>query len=180
MKIYCITSPNTELVYVGKTIQTLAKRISEHRSYHKRYVSGKTTKYCTSYKVMEFGDAVIELIEETDDSRREAHWIRELGACNQMKMELDWSDHASACEYKRKHRMENIDAFRKRDRKYRVDHRVELNKRANEKIPCDHCGKSITRTNMATHKRTKRCLEFIQEPVLGDSPDLTLIEQPTV
>ena len=166
MKIYCITSPNTKLLYVGKTIQTLAKRMIGHRSDMKRYVRGKTTKYCSSYKVIECGDAVIELIEEIDDNSREAHWIRELGACNQRTMDaIDWSDHASILEYNRKYRMENRDALRKRK---------------NEQIPCDHCGKSIIRQSMAKHKRTKRCLDFVKEPVLGDSPDLTLIEQPTV
>jgi len=130
----------------------------------KQYVSGKTS-YCSSYKVIECGDAVIELIEETDDSRREAHWIKQLGACNQLKMEVDWSDPVTVAEYRRKP-----------DHKYRVKNRVELN----EKIPCDHCGKVITRNNMARHKKSKICLEFVQEPVLGDSPDFTLIEQPTV
>tara|TARA_R110001632_G_C11200245_1_gene403103 strand:+ start:141 stop:650 length:510 start_codon:yes stop_codon:yes gene_type:complete len=169
MRIYRITSPNTELVYVGKTIQTLGQRISGHKSDIKRYLSGKTPNLCTSFKVLECGDAIIELIEETDDEGREAHWIRELGACNQRKMEVDWSDLVSVAEYRRKY-----------DHKYKTENRDALRKWKIEKIPCDNCGKVISRNNMQKHKRSKRCLEFVQEPVLGDGANLPLIEQPTV
>ena len=179
MKIYRIVSPNTELVYVGKTSQTLARRFDCHRSHHKRYLSSKT-RYCSSFKVIECGDAVIELIEETDDSRREAHWIKKLGACNHHKLEVDRSDKASMAEYDRKYRMENIDACRGHQRKYIRKNRDEINRKKSEKIPCDHCGRFSNRVNMQRHKKSKRCLEFVQEPVLGDSPNLTLIEQPTV
>ena len=164
MKIYCITSPNTELVYVGKTSQTLALRINSHRANHKRYLSGKTN-YCSSYKVIEFGGAIIELIEETDDESREAHWIKQLGACNQHQMEVDWSDKASRAEYDRKRKMANRD---------------EINRKQAEQIPCDHCGRFSSRVNMQRHKRGKRCLDFVKEPVLCLSPNLPLLEQPTV
>ena len=169
MKIYRITSPNTELVYVGKTTMTLAKRMICHKSGLKGYLNGKKRYYCSSFKVIECGDAVIELIEETDDSRREAHWIRELAACNQMKMRFDRSDKASRAECDRKY-----------DQKYYQANRVERNRRAREQIPCDHCGRFSSRVNMQRHKRGKPCLEFIQEPVLGDGAHLPLLEQPTV
>ena len=158
MKIYCITSPNTELVYVGMTTTTLKRRMSGHRSHHKAYVSGKRPDSCSSYKVIECGDAVIELIEETDDSKREAHWIRELGACNYQKLELDWSDKATKAEYNRKYRMENIDACRGHQRKYIRKNRDEINRRQVEQIPCDHCGIFSSRVNMARHKKSQRCI----------------------
>ena len=169
MQIYKLTSPNTELVYVGKTIQTLAKRISEHRSNHKRYVSGKTSYVCSSIKVIEFGGAVIELIEETDDESREAHWIRELAACNHQKLEVDWSDHATKAEYDRKYNQKHYQA-----------NKDAILERQKKKIPCDHCGSFIRRNGLATHKKTKICLEFIQEPVLCNRIYLPFLEQPTV
>ena len=138
---------------------TLARRMSGHKSCIKRYLIGKTLNYCSSFKVIECGDAVIELIEETDDERRETHWIRELGACNQRNQEY------SKTEYNRKYHQENRD---------------EIYRKQAEKIQCDHCGSFIRRKNRPRHKRTKRCLEFVQEPVFCDAPHLTLIEQPTV
>ena len=158
MKIYRITSPNTELVYVGKTTMTLAKRMICHKSGLKGYLNGKKRYYCSSFKVIECGDAVIELIEETDDSKREAHWIRELGACNYQKLELDWSDKATKAEYNRKYRMENIDACRGHQRKYIRKNRDEINRRQVEQIPCDHCGIFSSRVNMARHKKSQRCI----------------------
>lgn len=57
-KIYQIWSPNTDKVYIGSTTQPLHKRLYEHT----KGLTGK--KYVYSRKVLECGDARIELIEE--------------------------------------------------------------------------------------------------------------------
>jgi len=62
-KIYCIRSPNTEMVYIGSTVQKLCKRMTEHRRYYKCWKT-ENKKFCYSCKVLEFGDAYIELIED--------------------------------------------------------------------------------------------------------------------
>ena len=178
MKIYKITSPNTELVYVGMTTKTLKRRLQGHRSSAKMYSRG-VPKYCSSFKVLDCGDAVIELIEETDDARREAYWIAELNTCNQMKLMVDWSDPVSVAKYNREYRAANIDAALESDRKYREAHRdarVEYSRqyrKANpeqfieytresreyrsEKVGCDHCGRMVSRRNISTHKKSQLC-----------------------
>ena len=142
MKIYKITSPNTDLVYVGKTIQPLKQRMSKHWSHNKRYLARKTN-YCSSLKVMECEDATIELVEETDDTRREAYWIAELNACNVLKMKIDRSDpdavRAEWCEYGRINREKVI-------------------ARAREQIQCSNCGRCVRYTSMSRHKRSKVCM----------------------
>ena len=153
MFIYKITSPNTESVYVGKTTNTIKRRFSSHRADLKRYARG-FPKYCSSFKVLECGNAVIELIEETDDNSREAHWIKELNACNQFKMTIDWSDPVSVSKYKREHRAANIDTRNEQAVKYREANR----ERRNEKVGCDNCGKMVCRGNISTHKKTKKCI----------------------
>ena len=157
MKIYKITSPNTDLVYVGMTIQGLKRRFSGHHSSAKRYTRG-LTNYCSSIKVLEHGDAVIELIEETDDKRRETFWIQELNACNERKMTLDMSDPVSIAKYNRKYKEANRDAIIEWDRKYREANKDDRNERAREKVTCNHCGRIGSRRNISTHKKSQRCI----------------------
>ena len=143
MKIYKITSPNCDLVYVGKTIQTLNERFSGHHSGANRYAKG-LSRYCSSFKVLEYGDAVIELIEETDDHRQERYWIEELNSCNQVKLNLvDISDPVSVAKY---------------NREYRAANREAISERRSEKVACAHCGKMVSRRNIAKHKKSQRCI----------------------
>ena len=53
-KIYVIRSCHTDKIYIGSTIRTLARRFGKHRSLH---------NYTTSKKVIDYGDAYIELLE---------------------------------------------------------------------------------------------------------------------
>ena len=61
--IYSIRSPATEKYYIGSTTQKLCKRFSDHKVHYKAYLD---EKYCfvTSFKIIELGDAYIELLEE--------------------------------------------------------------------------------------------------------------------
>ena len=79
-KIYKIWSPNTEQVYVGATVQTLSKRMTEHR---------KPTSTTSSSKIIiDLGDAKIELIEEfpcnnkMESDKKEGEYIRKLDCVN--------------------------------------------------------------------------------------------------
>mgnify|MGYP003628386466 CR=1 FL=1 len=89
MLIYKLISENTDLIYVGKTIQTLKRRLWEHRSKYKRYIEGTSIKYCSSYKVLEHGDYSIVLIGETEDDSSERFWIKQLDACNERTLDYD-------------------------------------------------------------------------------------------
>ena len=149
MFIYKITSPNTELVYVGKTTQTLKRRLQKHHSHANRYMKCGDN-YCSSIKVLECGDAVIELIEETDDKRREPHWIRELGGCNQVKMISDKSDPVSIANYNREYNKANRERLLERSR--------ACSEYRNEKIACHNCGKMGSRRNMARHEKSELCI----------------------
>jgi hypothetical protein len=62
-RIYKITSPQTDTVYIGSTTQTLQKRLSKHKSDYKQYQNGKVN-YISSYEILKYGDAKIELIDE--------------------------------------------------------------------------------------------------------------------
>lgn len=141
MKIYRITSATTDLVYVGATIKSLTRRLQYH------YADAARDRYCSSIAVIQYGDSVIELIEETDDPKREAHWIKELGACNQRQMTIDWSDPAARVEYDR------------------IQH--------SQKVECDVCGRFVGRGGINRHKRSQICSN-IKKALLKD---LSILQQ---
>jgi len=86
-KLYKIWSPQTNEVYVGSTTQPLSRRMVGHRGAFKRYKAGKTN-YVSSFKILEYGDARIELIRECPCDNREqlvaieGKHIRELDCVN--------------------------------------------------------------------------------------------------
>jgi hypothetical protein len=61
-KIYSIRSPNTEEIYIGSTVQPLTMRFHGHLGHYKMYLD-KRNNFTSSFKILEKGDAYIELIE---------------------------------------------------------------------------------------------------------------------
>ena len=80
--IYSIRSPATDKYYIGSTTQILCKRFSDHNVKYKLYLNAKH-HFVTSFKILELGDAYIELLEEyecdnkTQLEKREGELIRE-------------------------------------------------------------------------------------------------------
>ena len=85
-KLYCIRTHQSDEIYIGSTCTTLTKRLYMHRANFKNYQ--KTGKgYVTSYKLLEYGDEYIELIEmypcnnRMELNRREGARIRNHPNC---------------------------------------------------------------------------------------------------
>jgi len=76
-RIYIIRSPNTEMVYIGSTIQTLKRRLQGHISDLKK------EKRTSSYLIVEKGEAYIELLEEVEvESERELERLEQIWIVN--------------------------------------------------------------------------------------------------
>ena len=79
-KIYKIWSPQTEQIYIGATVQSLSKRMAEHRKPLSTTSSSKI--------IINLGDAKIELIEEfpcnnkMESDKKEGEYIRNLDCVN--------------------------------------------------------------------------------------------------
>jgi len=78
-----------DLIYVGSTAVTLEERYSKHKNNWNRYNSGKSTKYCSSYKLLEKNKPIniILLLEYPCNSKRELeeleqHYINEIDCVN--------------------------------------------------------------------------------------------------
>jgi hypothetical protein len=62
-KIYTIRSHQTDQIYIGSTTQPLSKRLYEHRKKYKKYITGEHY-YISSFDILQYEDAYIELLEE--------------------------------------------------------------------------------------------------------------------
>lgn len=69
-KIYSIRSYQTDAVYIGSTCLPLYKRLYKHRDNFNRWKDGKQS-YTTSYEILKYDDAFIELIEDYPCERKE-------------------------------------------------------------------------------------------------------------
>ena len=86
-KIYTIRSHQTEDIYIGSTCSPLHKRLYFHKTNLKSW--NKTNKrYMTSFEIMKYDDAYIELLEDypcpskTHLNRREGRFIRNMDCVN--------------------------------------------------------------------------------------------------
>ena len=83
IKIYKLTSPQTDRCYIGSTKQKyLSDRVSSHRVQYRRFINKKDKLYCSSFEIVQYEDMKYELIEETDDIRKESFHILNNNSCN--------------------------------------------------------------------------------------------------
>lgn len=113
-KIYTIRSHQTEDIYIGSTVQPLTKRLSDHKKDYKRYKNDKYG-YTSSYEIIQYEDAYIELYESYPCNnreellRREGELIRELDCVNKVitgrtKKEYVEENKEKITEYQKKYR----------------------------------------------------------------------------
>lgn len=61
-KIYAIKAPECNYIYIGSTVKTLSERMACHRATYCKLFEGGD--YVSSYYILGFPDAYIQLIEE--------------------------------------------------------------------------------------------------------------------
>ena len=69
-KIYKITSSQCDKFYIGSTTQTLIARLKQHKSNYKIYIEKNIGNYLTSFEIVKFDDAIIELIKNVKCENR--------------------------------------------------------------------------------------------------------------
>jgi hypothetical protein len=130
-RIYRISAPACDQVYVGSTRQTLSTRMSKHKYDMRRWQRG-TFNYMTSFALLCQPDVSIDIIEEDEyqDMQhmrdREAYWIARLPSVNRQT------------------------PGRSRAESHRISDAA--------RIPCGICGKIVRRSNHTNHRRTRACM----------------------
>ena len=115
VKIYCIEDCNG-LKYVGSTIKTFKKRLSQHKSGKKK------TQNCSSKKLDLDNCRMYELEECPDENRieREKYWISQTDCVNEMKYDFNRKEWDKECNKKyRENNKEYIKEYKKKKYNYR-------------------------------------------------------------
>lgn len=167
-KIYKIVSPDIEECYVGSTTTSLSCRMAQHRRMHKRWVNGKGD-YTSSYAILDYGNAVIILIEnypcnsKEELIRKEYEIMRSVNCVNIVKTDssligLDKDD------YNRKYRALNIEKniqYRKNNpEKFKQYNKNQYEMKKHEKKECE-CGSVVRMLDFKRHEKSKKHQAFL-------------------
>jgi hypothetical protein len=169
-KIYKITSTETEDVYIGSTCSALLKRMSSHKSNHKRQLLGVKFRDSCSGKILKYDNAIIELIElcscgtKKELLDREGEIIKNTPNCINTQIQG-----RTMTEY----REDNKEKLKQQSAEYRTKNKALLNDKyktwyngeggkayleqrkakINIKIPCPTCNKEYSKSNLKRHMK---------------------------
>lgn len=124
-KIYTIRSHQTDLFYIGSTTQPLAKRLYEHKSNYKRFLNN-IGHFVTSFEIVKFEDAYIELLEEypcenkNQLHRREGELIRANDCVNKViagRTLREWAEENA--DKLKEYRDQNSDKIKEKQKEWR-------------------------------------------------------------
>jgi hypothetical protein len=181
-KIYRITSPQTQQIYIGSTTTILCHRLSQHNINYKRWLKDNSQNYATSYEILKYGDAKIELVEvhSCDNievlKAREGHFQRlykdiVVNIRLEGRTEKEYNKH-----YHETHKTERKEWRKEYEKQEEVKMRIKQNRlnridkykeemeswRSNNKylVKCE-CGISYQKLSQARHLTIQTHLEFV-------------------
>ena len=186
--IYTIRSPHTNKYYIGSTTQILCKRFGDHNINYKAYLKG-TGGFTTSFKILELGDAYIELLDEINcDSKnqlekREGELIRihkdncvnksiagrtdkEYRIENRDKIKAYCIDNKEEItKQKKQYYVDNKESISKKNNQYRIDNKESI--KAQKKLPyvCS-CGSTIRTSDKAKHNKTAKHIKALEQEII--------------
>jgi hypothetical protein len=76
-KVYKITSPQTNKIYIGGTCLPLNQRLERHKTMYKRHTNGKSKAHTYANDILQHDDCTIELIETFPCTNRKELSVRE-------------------------------------------------------------------------------------------------------
>ena len=179
-KIIC--SLDSNFIYIGSTFQKLKKRWIDHKSEYKRYLKDEilnmsTHKYYKKYGIENFKIVLIKSYNVCRDSDRdnthlkvyEQLWINKTKRsvnCNNafnplFKLDIK-AKHKIYRESNKEKKKEYYENNKEKKKEYYQTNKVKILGKMKEKITCE-CGTNITRTNLTTHKKSKKHAKLMQD-----------------
>jgi len=185
-KVYKIYSQKSNEVYIGSTTKLLLQRFLQHKKNYKSYNKGKY-HFVTSFYILEYDDANIELIEEVefDDKKelikRERFHIEQNDCVNKRvegrtRKEYREDNKQKRLEYLKKYRQANIEKISEKEKEYREQNRekmqelqkqyYEANKqklleKLKEKITCE-CGSVVRKSDIRRHEKSIKHQNYLK------------------
>lgn len=173
-KIYQIVSSQTNEVYVGSTCETLSVRMAKHRCACKRYQKGME-EYVSSYELIRYDDARIELLSDFPCERREqllaeeGKYIKQLGALNRCvagrtKKQYYTDNCDKIREQQRQYYAVNNDKILEQRKQYYADNTDKIREQKKQyRIQTNtcECGGRYTNANKTQHMNTKKHKLFL-------------------
>ena len=175
-KIYAIRSHQTDKIYIGSTTVTLSRSMSSHRSKYKQYRNNKYS-FTTSFHILEFDDAYIELLEicscnsKEELLKKEGELIRNIECVNKCipgRTIKEWrKDNKEQIAIKGKEYYDgNTEKIKNRHEQYYKNNKQKIMKKriewGVEKCKCE-CGLEIQKQSLTRHKKTDSHLERMVE-----------------
>lgn len=171
-KIYTIRSHQTENVYIGSTTQTLSQRFSGHRRSYKQFLDNKHC-YLTSYEIIKYDDAYIELIEAFSCNiveelrKKEGEYIRKLDCINKYvagrTTKQYQEEHKEEIREQRKQfREEHKEEIREKKKEFYEKNKEKTLEKMKEKYICD-CGVESRKYGKKRHEKSQKHIKWVEE-----------------
>lgn len=173
--VYSIRSHQTDKIYIGSTEQLPCNRMAGHRRNYKQWQNGKHG-FCTSFEILKFGDAYIEIIVEIEfTSKLELHRIegeniRKHDCVNknitgstrkETNVRYYQANKEQHAEYNTVHYQANKKTILARMAVYRATHKEQITAQQSVPYTCD-CGSMCITGNRARHEKTKKHLNLMK------------------
>ena len=159
-KIYCIRSPSTDMLYIGSTCEKLCERMRGHRARYKSWKDGKK-HYCYSYKILEFGDAYIELIEDFPCDNVEQKRAREQFYIRKNIKDGYHCGQQIAGRSGKQYREENKEKIKEQKKIYYEKNKEKIKLRQSKKYDCD-CGGKYMHCSKQRHFKSKKHKQYLE------------------
>jgi hypothetical protein len=136
-KIYVIKSSKTDNIYIGSTITELRERFTKHKSGYKRWLE-KKDKYMSSFEILQYEDAYIELVENYPCEKVEELRIREGNVMNEYehcinkmvagRTRKEWLDENKEYikEYKKEYQEKNKEKIKEKNKEYYENNKEQI------------------------------------------------------
>ncbi len=121
-RIYKLTSTQSNQCYIGSTTRSIYTRLTEHNYNYYQYKNGKY-HYTSSYDIVKFDDAKIELLEEREFKDKKEMLERE-------RFYIDSNENA----VNQRNPITTKEDIKERKAKYYTDNKEQINKKKKEKI----------------------------------------------
>ena len=131
-KIYTIRSFQTDDIYIGSTCNPLYKRLYHHKKDYKLWKENKTN-YTSSFQIIQYEDAYIELLEEykcntkQELNRKEGEYIRSMDCVNKnIAGRTQKEYYVDNPTYKKEYYEDNKEYYKENNKKYRENNKNKI------------------------------------------------------